>query len=676
MRVQQRADAIDTRFVFRAYAVLAGPTGFALLFGGDFTWLGGGKAGFGGVLGSVLVATGCFAAALAGVEDPLARRRGLLWLAAGHAIVWLGVLSQLEAIWGPGRGELAGQLLFGFTWILLYLWASAEGEGRERDPLTRLLQGRAAAPLARPLRSQYERQIREAATQEERNRLARDLHDSIKQQLFVIQTAAATVQARFEGDPEGAKMALEQVRSSAREAVTEMEAMLDQLRAAPLGIAGLVEAVKKQCEALGFRTGARVEFKLGTLPPSEALTPGAQQAILRVAQEALANVGRHARARNVTVALDATGRRFELWVRDDGSGYDQNQASGGMGIANMHARAEEFGGTLEVGSYPGRGTWVHFEIPCAAQTPNEHRQRVLVTQSGRRTGAIDTRLMCRAYAVLAGPTGIALFVWGPTWLGAGTAGLVRVYAAVLLAAGCFAAALSGVEDRLARRRSLGWFAAAHFVILLGVISQRKAVWRRDRLDVAAQSINFGGLFLYWLWRSARGINARGGLPSLYERQIREAASQEERSRLVRELHGSIKQQLSVIQTAAATVQARFEGDPEGAKMALEQVRSSAREAMNWMEAMLDQLRAVPLGNAGLVEAVKKQCEALGFRTGARVEFKLGTLPPGEALAPGAQQAILRVAQEALANVGRHARRQERDRRAGRHGPPLRTLGPG
>ena len=178
----------------------------------------------------------------------------------------------------------------------------------------------------------------------------RDLHGSIKQQLFVIQTAAATVQARFERGPEGAKTALEQVRSSAREAMAWMEAMLDQLRAAPLGNAGLVEAVKKQCEALGFRTGARVEFKLGTLPPGEALAPGAQQAILRVAQEALANVGRHAHARNVTVALDATGHRFELWVRDDGSGFDQNQASGGMGIANMHARAEEFDGTLEVGS--------------------------------------------------------------------------------------------------------------------------------------------------------------------------------------------------------------------------------------------------------------------------------------------------------------------------------------
>jgi glucose-6-phosphate-specific signal transduction histidine kinase len=79
----------------------------------------------------------------------------------------------------------------------------------------------------------------------------------------------------------------------------------------------------------------------------------------------------------VTVALDATGHRFELWVRDDGSGFDQNQASGGKGIADMHARAAEFDGALELGSYPGGGTWVHFEIPYAVETSSEYRQRAL-----------------------------------------------------------------------------------------------------------------------------------------------------------------------------------------------------------------------------------------------------------------------------------------------------------
>jgi hypothetical protein len=162
MRVQQRADAVDTRFVFRAYAVLAGLTGLVLIAWGP-AWLSADKAGIVRVFGSIVMAAGCFAAALAGVEDPLTRRRGLLWFAAGHAFVWLGVLSQRKAVWGPDRGDVAAQLILAISLFLYWLWRSAQGEGRERDPVVRLLLGRAAAPLARRLRSQYEQQIREAA---------------------------------------------------------------------------------------------------------------------------------------------------------------------------------------------------------------------------------------------------------------------------------------------------------------------------------------------------------------------------------------------------------------------------------------------------------------------------------------------------------------------------------
>ena len=146
------------------------------------------------------------------------------------------------------------------------------------------------------LRSQYAEQIRRAARQEERARLARDLHDAVKQQLFVIQTAAATVQARFENDPVGARQSVDHIRTAAREAVVEMQALIEQLQAAPLENVGLAEALKKQCEALGFRTGARIDLAVGELPRSDALPPGAHEAIFRTAQEALANIGRHARA--------------------------------------------------------------------------------------------------------------------------------------------------------------------------------------------------------------------------------------------------------------------------------------------------------------------------------------------------------------------------------------------
>ena len=380
----QRPEAIDTRWVFRGYAAAASLAGF-LLFGWGPMWFGVdlagepfGKAALIRVLGSIMIAAGCCAAGFAAVDDPPSRRRGLFWLAAGHAVIWLAVLTQQIAIWGSGLAERAVWFLFVVAFLLFYLWATSEGE-LAHGVLTSLVWSANPNSTDR-LRSQYEQQIRGVARQEERNRLARDLHDSIKQQIFVIQTAAATAQARFDGDPAGARQALDQVRGSAREAVTEMQVMLDQLRAVPLENAGLVESLKKQCEALGFRTGARVEFKLGDLPPTETLPPGAHEAILRAAQEALANVGRHARAGSVLVSLGSVRRYVELRIQDDGAGFDPNRSARGEGIANMRARAEEFGGKFELASWPGNGTSVAFSIPyTATETPQEYRHEAVIS---------------------------------------------------------------------------------------------------------------------------------------------------------------------------------------------------------------------------------------------------------------------------------------------------------
>jgi signal transduction histidine kinase len=382
MQNRWRADAIDTRIVFKAYAALACLTGFVLAcwgpvwFGNDLGGLPMGKALI-RVLGTILIAAGCFAAPFAFVDDPQARRRGLFWFAAGHAVVWGMLALQQMAIWGRAVSDwiVFLPLTVGFT--LVYLAVRDRGDWNEPRQLTSLFTEDPSS--TRRLRSEYEQHIRESASQEERNRLARDLHDSIKQQVFVIQTAAATAQTRFDEDPPGARLALEQVRGSAREAMTEMQAMLDQLRAAPLENNGLIEALKQQCEALGFRTGARVDFKLGKLPPSEAFAPGAQQAILRVAQEALANIGRHARAKNVSVKLDSFGGHVELIIGDDGGGFDTNLPAPGMGLANIRARAAEFNGEFWLASLPGAGTTVKLSIPYTRIVPpGDYGKRAVV----------------------------------------------------------------------------------------------------------------------------------------------------------------------------------------------------------------------------------------------------------------------------------------------------------
>lgn len=213
------------------------------------------------------------------------------------------------------------------------------------------------------------RQIGEAAAQEERNRLARDLHDSIKQQLFSINVGTATAQERWERDPEGAKAALADVRRSAKEAMVEMQALLHQLRPEALTSTGLVEALREQCEALGYRTGAEVTLELGEALTDDRLLPGTQEALFRIAQEALANVARHARASQVRVHLDCWGERWAvLKVEDDGQGFDPSVKASGMGLRNLRERTESLGGSLEVISKPGSGARIVVHIPLVASS--------------------------------------------------------------------------------------------------------------------------------------------------------------------------------------------------------------------------------------------------------------------------------------------------------------------
>jgi len=210
------------------------------------------------------------------------------------------------------------------------------------------------------------RQIGEAAAQEERNRLARDLHDSIKQQLFSINMGTATAQERWERDPEGARKALADVRRSAREAMVEMQAMLHQLRPEALSTAGLTEALREQCEALGYRSGAEVSFELGEPVPDDRLPPGAPEALFRIGQEMLANVARHARARKVRLWLGRQEGDVMLRVLDDGQGFDPAAKVSGMGLRNLKERAASLRGKLEVASAPGSGAELTVRIPLVS----------------------------------------------------------------------------------------------------------------------------------------------------------------------------------------------------------------------------------------------------------------------------------------------------------------------
>jgi signal transduction histidine kinase len=259
------------------------------------------------------------------------------------ALIRLTAVQPITELSTRGHGALAG--------IMAKLQILAE---RER-------------PFAQ-LRAQHLQQASEAAVQETRNRLARDLHDSIKQQLFSINISAAAAQARLTQDVAGAEAALDDVRTSAKAALVEMNALLLQLAPEPLAKVGLVPALQEQCEALSYRTGADVQMQLGELPDDEQFPLGAQEALFRIAQEALSNVARHARAEQVELRLETQNLQSPastllLQIRDDGQGFDETAVSSGMGLNNIRQRVQEVGGQLHITSTPGAGTTVQIVIP-------------------------------------------------------------------------------------------------------------------------------------------------------------------------------------------------------------------------------------------------------------------------------------------------------------------------
>lgn len=319
------------------------------------------------LFGAMLFTIGLIAWMLRNLDRPEDRRSAGLAFFLGSLFLLFFALIQQIAIWAKTPGWIAVSLIamfplgFGYLLFVEYGFKDYRLLSSSRD--------------ADKLRQKWIGQLREAAAQQERNRLARDLHDSIKQQIFSINVSAAAAQERWPGDSGGALRALGDVRTSAREAMSEMEAMLQQLRPAPLETIGLVEALRKQAEALQYRTGASVTTEFGELPENDALLPGTQEAIFRIAQEALSNIARHARAKNARLRLyqkcEAESPRLWLKIEDDGSGFDTTQTGTGMGLVNIKVRAAEIGGLLTIESAPGEGTNLVLGIPIISPNINK-----------------------------------------------------------------------------------------------------------------------------------------------------------------------------------------------------------------------------------------------------------------------------------------------------------------
>jgi signal transduction histidine kinase len=236
--------------------------------------------------------------------------------------------------------------------------APAFGEGDER--LIEMLAAHAAIAIENA--RLYERS-RELSVVEERNRLARDLHDSVVQKLFGVVLAAQSAATLLDRSPAGAREQVERVQGLAQDAIGELRSLVFQLRPAAIETEGLAAALGKHVEVLRRVHRLRVDLDVSG---SARLRPGIDEELFKIAQEALQNALKHAAAERLEVRLDERADAVALRVTDDGVGFepdDPARRSRRLGLTSMEERAQALGSTLSIASAPGRGTTISLEVP-------------------------------------------------------------------------------------------------------------------------------------------------------------------------------------------------------------------------------------------------------------------------------------------------------------------------
>jgi signal transduction histidine kinase len=204
---------------------------------------------------------------------------------------------------------------------------------------------------------------RELNIVEERNRLARELHDAVSQKLFGLVLNAESAATLLDRDPQAAGAQIAGIRELAQEALEELRGLIFELRPASLEEEGLAATLRKHVDMLRRVHGRDVELRISGSPHTAQETEGE---VLRIAQEALNNALRHADAERIELRLQARDGRLTLTVADDGVGFDPaapGVRSRRLGLTSMEERARALGGSLAVVSRPGDGTTVTLEVP-------------------------------------------------------------------------------------------------------------------------------------------------------------------------------------------------------------------------------------------------------------------------------------------------------------------------
>jgi signal transduction histidine kinase len=255
------------------------------------------------------------------------------------------------------RGEIIGAL---------YLTDKADAIAFSEADERRIVLLAAHAALAIDNARLHERS-RELTIAEERNRLARELHDSVVQQLFGVTLAAESAGSLLERDPDAAAAQLARAQELARGAIEELRSVVAALRPASIEAEGLAGALRKHVEVLRRVTGREIALRdAGAAEAAPALDDDAASQVFRIAQEALQNALRHAGAERIEVRREP-GPPLVLTVADDGCGFDPDEASvrsQRLGLTSMEERAAALGARLAISSREDEGTTVRLEVPA------------------------------------------------------------------------------------------------------------------------------------------------------------------------------------------------------------------------------------------------------------------------------------------------------------------------
>ena len=203
-------------------------------------------------------------------------------------------------------------------------------------------------------------QTKDLAVMEERNRLARDLHDSAKQKAFAALAQLGTARGILNGNGNSATLHLSEAENLVSDVIQELTFLVQEIYPIALQEKGLSTILREHI----YEWENRNDMKVQLITRNERrLSLDVEQALYRVSQETLANVARHSHANRVDISLVYNPDSVQLSISDDGQGFDINQKSHGMGLRSIRERISSIRGTVQVQSAPGHGTRVLVQVP-------------------------------------------------------------------------------------------------------------------------------------------------------------------------------------------------------------------------------------------------------------------------------------------------------------------------